>query len=199
MRESGCYSPRGESRRSSMARSSRNAFSNDWRRQDFAVVRSWAAVRGNILARCVPGRLAVASFSLHASPKGPRTGKAPLPGNISPPCIQNELALARYARHASEKRRKSPLEDTPRAYLAREGSFSLHGPLESRTARESCHPAGAAEQRERRSFSVCAIRTPHSGEAWPRSRRHLPHSSAPNRPSARNSHAGCGQSTGCFP
>ena len=25
------------------------------RRQDFAVVRSWAAVRGNILARCVPG------------------------------------------------------------------------------------------------------------------------------------------------
>ena len=52
---------------------------------------------------------------------------------------ENGLALARCARHASEKPRKSPLEDTPREYLARKGPFSLHGPLESCTARESCH------------------------------------------------------------
>ena len=54
---------------------------------------------------------------------------------------ENGLALARYARHASETPRKSPLEDTPREDLARKGPFSLHGPLESRTARRSCHPA----------------------------------------------------------
>ena len=116
----------------------RAAFPNVRRRQDFAVVRSWAAVRGNILARCVLGRPSVAIFSLHASPKGPRTGKAPLPGNISPPCIQNELALARYARHVSEKPRKPPFGNAPREDLAREGPFSLHWPLESCMVRESC-------------------------------------------------------------
>ena len=104
-------------------------------RDALSAVRQWQYVDamhplapsdGDISTLCVPGRPSVAIFSLHASPKGPRTGKGPLPGNISPPCIQNELALARYARHASEKRRKSPLEDTPRAYLAREGPFSPH-------------------------------------------------------------------------
>ena len=62
-----------------------------------------------------------ARFARHASEKG--------------------LALAGYARHASETPRKSPSEDTPREDLARKGPFSLHGPLESCTARESCHPA----------------------------------------------------------
>ncbi len=57
---------------------------------------------GKMLPRCVFGRRSVATFSLHAFPKGPRTGKAPVRGNISPPCIQNELASARYARRASE-------------------------------------------------------------------------------------------------
>ena len=105
-----------------------------------ATVRSRALGDGNISPWCVPGRLSVAIFSLHASPKGPRTGKAPLPGNISPPCIQNELALAIFARHASEKPRKSPFGNAWRADLAREGPFSLHGPLESCMVRESCHP-----------------------------------------------------------
>lgn len=91
-----------------MARYRRYALSNAWQWQDFVVMRSRTAIRDNILARCVPGRLAAAIFSLHASPKGPRTGKAPLPGKISPPCIQNELALARYARPVSEKPRKPP-------------------------------------------------------------------------------------------
>ena len=98
-----------------------------------------ASDSGEIMPRCVFGRRSVAAFSLHAFPKGPRTGKAPLPGSISPPCIQNGLALARYARRASEKRRKQPSENTPRKDLARKGPFSLRGPLESCTARISCH------------------------------------------------------------
>ena len=81
----------------------------------------------------------MAIFLPHASLKGPRTRKAPLPGNISPPCIQNELALAIFARHVSEKRRKSPFGNASREDLAREGPFSLHRPLESCTTRESCH------------------------------------------------------------
>ena len=111
-------------------------------------MRSQAASCGEKVLRCILGRLVVAIFSLHASPKGPRTGKAPLPGNISPPCIQNELALAIFARHVSEKPRKSPSEDTPREDLARKGHLSLHGPLESCAARESCHlPPNSASDR----------------------------------------------------
>ena len=53
---------------------------------------------------------------------------------------ENGLALARSARHASEMPRKQPFGNTPREDLARKGHFSLHGPLESCTARESCHP-----------------------------------------------------------
>ena len=103
-------------------------------------MRSRALCRGKISPRCVLGRQSVASFALHASQKGPRTGKSPLPGKIRTPCIRNELALARYARHVSEKPRKPPLEDTPREYPARKGPFSLHGPLESCIVRRSCHP-----------------------------------------------------------
>ena len=54
---------------------------------------------------------------------------------------ENGLPLAGYARHASEMPRKSPSEDTPREDLAGKGPFSLHGPLESCTARRSCHPS----------------------------------------------------------
>ena len=180
--EGGSYLVRGESKRSSMARSSRmrsratgsgnilarcvlgrstmakcsrDAFPSVRRWRDCALMRSWpdwqwqysravrsrASIRGKIPPRCVPGRQSVAIFSSHASPRGPRTGKSPVRGKIRAPCIRNELALARYARHASEKPRKPPSEDTPREDLARKGPFSLHGPLESRTARRSCHPA----------------------------------------------------------
>ena len=52
--ESGSYLVRGESRRSSMARSSR--------------MRSWATGGGNILARCVPGRSTMAKCSRDAFP-----------------------------------------------------------------------------------------------------------------------------------
>ena len=115
-------------------------FPGAWRWQDCALMRSRALCRGRISPRCVPGRQSVAIFSLHVSQKGPRTGKSPLPGKIRTPCIRNELALARYARHVSEKPCKPPSEDTPREDLARKGYLSLHGPLESCAAHESCHP-----------------------------------------------------------
>ena len=105
----------------------------------FAVVRFRPAGRGKISPRCVFGRRSVAAFSLHAFPKGPRTGKTPVRGNISPPCIRNEPASARYSRHASEKPRKRAFGDAPREDLARKGPFSLRAPLRSCTARRSCH------------------------------------------------------------
>ena len=180
--EGGSYLVRGESKRSSMARSSRmrsratgsgnilarcvlgrstmakcsrGAFPSVRRWRDCALMRSWpdwqwqysravrsrASIRGKIPPRCVPGRQSVAIFSSHASPRGLRTGKSPVRGKIRAPCIRNELALARYARHASEKPRKQPFGNTPREDPARKGRLSLHGPLESCTARRSCHPS----------------------------------------------------------
>ena len=139
--------------RSTMAKRSRDAFPSVRRWRDCALMRSWpdwqwqysravrsrASIRGKIPPRCVPGRQSVAIFSPHVSQKWPRTGKSPVRGKIRAPCIRNELALAGYARQASEKPRKPPLENTPREYLARKGPLSLHKPLESCTARRSCH------------------------------------------------------------
>ena len=124
-------------RRWQNAREMRSPGVRQW--QYSRAMRSRGSCRGKIPPRCVPGRQSVASFALHASRKWPRAGKSPLPGKIRTPCIRNELALARYACHVSEKPCKSPLEDTPREGPARKGRFSLHGPLESCTARESCH------------------------------------------------------------
>ena len=180
--EGGSYLVRGESRRSSMARSSRmrfratgsgnipprcvpgrstmakcsrNAFPSVRQWQDCALMRSWpdwqrqysramrpqVPCRGKISPRCVPGRQSVASFALHASQKWSRTGKSPVRGKFCAPCIRNELVLAGYARHASEKPRKSPFGNARHEDLARKDPFSLHGPLESCTARRSCHPS----------------------------------------------------------
>ena len=140
--------------RSTMAKCTRNAFPGVRRWQDCALMRSWpdwqwqytramrsrGPCRGKIPPRCVPGRQSVASFALHASQKWVRTGKSPVRGSILPPCIQNELAMAGYARYASEKPRKPPFGNARREGLARKGLLSLHRPLESCTARESCHP-----------------------------------------------------------
>ncbi len=131
-------------RRPTVARSRRDAFSGCRPWQYFAAMRFRGSSRGEIMPWCVPGRRSVAAFSLHAFPKGPRTGKTPVRGNISPPCIQNELALARYARRASEKPRKRAFGDAPREYLARKGPFSLRGPLRSCTARGSCRRSALA-------------------------------------------------------
>ena len=179
--EGGSYLVRGESRRSSMARSSRmrsratgsgnipprcvpgrstmakcprNAFPSvrrwrdcalmrpwpDWQRQYSRAVRSRGSCRGKIPPRCVLGRQSVASFALHAS-RGLGRENRQFVARFARHASENGLALAGYARHASEMSRKSPLEDTPREDPARKGHFSLHGPLESRMARESCHPA----------------------------------------------------------
>ena len=177
LREGGRYSPRGGSGHSSMARSLRNAFSSDWRRQYFAAMRSWAAVRGNILARCVPGRLAVAIISLHASQKWPRAGKSAPPwqhiaavhpkragfGKVCAPCIRKAPQIA--FRECAARR---PCQGG--------ALFAARTPRIMHTAQ--ILPSVAAEQRERRSFGVCAIRAPHSAEAWPRSRRHPPPTAA---------------------
>ena len=117
-----------------------DALLGDWQWQYSRAMRSRVPCRDKIPPRCVPGRQSVASFALHASRKRPRAGKSPVRGKIRAPCIRNELALAGYARHASEKPRKSPFGNTPREDLARKDPFSLHGPLESRMARRSCHP-----------------------------------------------------------
>ena len=113
-------------------------------------VRPWQDLR-----ECALGRLAVAIFSRGAFPGGNpwqffrlmhlRGGfgreNRQFAARFARHASENGLALAGYARHASEMPRKSPSEDTPREDLARKGPFSLHGPLESCTARRSCHPA----------------------------------------------------------
>ena len=124
--EGGSYLVRGESRRSSMARSSRMRFR--------------ATGSGNILARYVPKCLAVAR-SHHGAFPGvnpwqffrlmyPKSGLG----------RENRQFVTRFARHASEKPCKQPFGDTPREDLAMKGPLSLHGPLESCTARRSCRP-----------------------------------------------------------
>ena len=138
--EGGSYLVRGESRRSSMARSSR--------------MRSRATGSGNILARCVLGGLAVARFRRGAFPGGhpwqflrsmhPKSGfgreNRQFVARFARHASENGLALAGYARHASEKPRKSPFGNARREDLARKGPFSLHGRFESCTARRSCRP-----------------------------------------------------------
>ena len=107
-----------------------------------------------VLARCVPGRFAVARFRRGAFSGGnpwqvlrsmhPESGlgreNRQFAARFARHASENGLALAGYARHASETPRKPPSEDTPREDLARKGRFSLHGPLESCIVRRSCHP-----------------------------------------------------------
>lgn len=162
-----------------MATYARDALSAVRRRRDVCEMRSQAPGDGKFSPWCVPGRPFAAIFSLHASPKGPRTGKAPLPGSISPPCIQNELALAIFARHVSEKPCKSPFGNAWHADLAREGPFSLHRPLKPCIVRRSCHPLaifafrwrGALPRRMGNSASTASVvrgRASSSGEQSPR-------------------------------
>ena len=106
------------------------------------------------LRECVFGRLVVAGFRRGAFPGGspwqvlrsmhPESGlgreNRQFAARFARHASENGLALARCARHASGMPRKSPSEDTPREDLARKGPFSLHGPLESCTARRSCRP-----------------------------------------------------------
>ncbi len=131
----------------------RCAFSDVCRWQGIDAMHSQAPGDGRICAKCVLGRLVVTRFRHGAFPGGnpwqvlrsmhPESGlgreNRQLLARSARHASGNGLALARCARHVSEKPRKSPSEDTPREDLARKGPFSLHGPFESRTARESCH------------------------------------------------------------
>ena len=157
--DSGKISPRCVFGLSAMARYRRGALSGYRPWQDFAAMHSRVAGHGKISLRSVPGRRSVAAFSLHAFPKGHRTGKAPVRGSISPPCIRNGLASARYARHASEKPRKRAFGDAPREYLATKGPLSLRGPLRSCTARRSCRRSALERERIGQSQKIAGILT----------------------------------------
>ena len=123
--EGGSYLVRGESRRSSMARSSR--------------MRSRATGSGNILARCVPGRSTMAKRSRNAFPGVRRwqdcalmrswpdwqrqysramRSQVPRRGKISPRCVPGRQSVASFALHASRKwsrTGKSPVRGKIRA------------------------------------------------------------------------------------
>ena len=123
--EGGSYLVRGESRRSSMARSSR--------------MRSRATGSGNILARCVPGRSTMAKCSRDAFPSVRRwrdcalmrswpdwqrqysramSPQVPCRGKISPRCVPGRQSVASFALHASQKwsrTGKSPVRGKIRA------------------------------------------------------------------------------------
>ncbi len=86
--EGGSYLVRGESRRSSMARSSR--------------MRSRATGSGNILARCVPERLSVARFRRGTFPGGNPWQFFRLMHLRGGFGRENRQFAARFARHASE-------------------------------------------------------------------------------------------------
>ena len=123
--------------RSATARCPRNAFPSAWRWRYVDVMRSQVSDDGNILPRCIPKM-------------GLGRGKGPFVATYLRRVSKNELALAGYAHHASEMPRKSPSEDTSREDLARKGPFSLHKPLESCTARRSCHDSAFARPCERK-------------------------------------------------
>ncbi len=123
--EGGSYLVRGESRRSSMARSSR--------------MRSRATGSGNIPPRCVPGRSTMAKRSRNAFPGVRRwqdcalmrswpdwqrqysramRSQVPCRGKISPRCVPGRQSVASFALHASRKwsrTGKSPVRGKIRA------------------------------------------------------------------------------------
>ena len=123
--EGGSYLVWGESRRSSMARSSR--------------MRSRATGSGNILARCVPGRSTMAKCSRNAFPSVRQwqdcalmrswpdwqrqysramRPQVPCRGKISPRCVPGRQSVASFALHASQKwsrTGKSPVRGKIRA------------------------------------------------------------------------------------
>ena len=150
-------------RQHSVFRASGGAFSKSCLRRRFFAGRAaviWCGANPGArpwqdLRECVFGRLVVAGFRRGAFPGGspwqvlrsmhPESGlgreNRQFAARFARHASENGLALAGYARHASEMPRKQPFGNTPRGDLARKGPFSLHGPLESRMARESCHPA----------------------------------------------------------
>ena len=190
--EGGSYLVRGESRRSSMARSSR--------------MRSRATGSGNILARCVPGRSTMAKCSRDAFPSVRRwrdcalmrpwpdwqwqysramRSRGSCRDKIPPRCVPGRQSVASFALHASRKwprTGKSPVRGKIRAPCIRKraGSGKICAPcirkapqiaFRERTARRSCQEGAL--------FAARAPRIMHGA-------RILPSVAAPNRPSARD-------------
>ena len=143
--EGGSYLVRGESRRSSMARSSRMRFR--------------ATGSGNIPPRCVPGRQSVASFALHASQKRPRTGKSPVHGRIFAPCIRKRAPFGKICAPCIRKAPQTAFRERTARRSCQEGPLFaarapriMHGaqilPSAVASNRPSARNTGAAEQCE---------------------------------------------------
>ena len=178
--EGGSYLVRGESSRSSMARSSR--------------MRSRATGSGNILARYVPGRSTMAKCSRDAFPNVRRwrdcalmrpwpdwqwqysramRSRVPCRGKIPPRCVPGRQSVASFALHASRKRPrtgKSPVRGkirTPRI-RKRAGSGKICAPcirnvpqiaVGGYTARRSCQEGAP--------FAARAPRIMHGAQILP--------------------------------
>ena len=178
--EGGSYLVRGESRRSSMARSSRMRFR--------------ATGSGNIPPRCVPGRSTMAKCSRNAFPSVRQwqdcalmrswpdwqwqytravRPQVPCRGKIPPRCVPGHQSVASFALHASQKRPrtgKSPVRGkirTPRI-RKRAGFGRICAPCVRKapqtavweyTARRSCHEGPA--------FAARAPRLMHSAQILP--------------------------------
>ena len=190
--EGGSYLVWGESRRSSMARSSR--------------MRSRATGGGNILARCVLGRSTMAKCSRNAFPSVRQwqdcalmrswpdwqwqysravRSRVSIRGNIPPRCVPGWPSVTIFSPHASQKRPrtgKSPVRGKIRAPCIRKraGFGKICAPcirnapqiaVGGYTARRSCHEGAA--------FAARTPRIMHGAQI-------LPSAVAPNRPSARN-------------
>ncbi len=138
---SGKISPRCVPRRSTMAKCSRSAPPPSiWRWRDCALMRPWpdwqwqysravrsrASIRGKFCAPCIPKAASdgkIASSRQDSRAMHPKTGW-----------------LWQDMRAMHPKSPANRLSGTHRAkILPGRGRLSLHGPLESRTARESCH------------------------------------------------------------
>ena len=190
--EGGSYLVRGESKRSSMARSSR--------------MRSRATGSGNILARCVLGRSTMAKCSRDAFPSVRRwrdcalmrswpdwqwqysravRSRASIRGKIPPRCVPGRQSVAIFSSHASPRglrTGKSPVRGKIRAPCIRKraGFGKICAPCIRKapqtavweyTARRSCQEGAP--------FAARAPRIMHGAQI-------LPSVVAPNRPSARN-------------
>ena len=190
--EGGSYLVRGESKRSSMARSSRMRSRATGSGNILARMRSRATGSGNILARCVLGRSTMAKCSRDAFPSVRRwrdcalmrswpdwqwqysravRSRASIRGKIPPRCVPGRQSVAIFSSHASPRglrTGKSPVRGKIRAPCIRKAPQTA---VWEYTARRSCQEGAP--------FAARAPRIMHGAQI-------LPSGVAPNRPSARN-------------
>ena len=109
-----------------MALFSRGAFPSVYPWQDSAAVRSRASIRGNFFTPCIPkgasdGKIAPSWQDSHAM-------------HLKTGWLWQDVRAMHPKCPANRRRRIHRAKILPGR-----GRLSLHGPLESRTARESCH------------------------------------------------------------